>query len=438
MCDEKTPVTLEGIAAVLAVVPALLGQAPEKARQSALADALGMLSRACVMAGGRKAPPGMEAESLCRPPSHGDAEGKAHAALAALLEPFRCAGESDHAGALSRLIAENKALKEDEAWVEQTVRLISTSGDISLTVKAGSNLPEAVGVLLEERKHLSTLLEESGFPSGFRGAYTLFARLQELVVAWREKHQSEVAQRMEDAAETMGDTIRDRLLAILFPGQPAPSLNLEDCLRDVDSRLNRNRPPLGNPPPYVVRDAALEEVERVATTMASNNTAAANCASTGNLAVTYRARAAAFREMASECHALKSKPTPQPSDNPGELQQAAPTWEPDSPTDLPDEEQPPRTPTPEQERELAERREAREEATRRLDALATSDVHDFGWALAQMRAGKKVRRPSILDGGRISVDAEMRMFLVHRIGYANRGFTPSSVDLLATDWELAE
>lgn len=422
MSDEKAPVTLEGIAAVLATVPALLGHAPQKEQQPALSDALGMLSRACVMAGGKKGPPsGSETESLYREPDYSaddstEQSRAAVAALGAMLEPFRCAGEHDHTGALSRLIAENKALKEDEAWVEQTVRLISQSEkNVHLAVKAGSNLPEAVGVLLKEREHLSTLLEESGFPSGFRGAYTLFARLQELVVTWREKHQSEVAQRMEDAAETMGDTIRDRLLAILFPGQPAPDLDLDGLLHEADSRLNRSRPPLGNPPPYVVRDAALEEAIVALTA--------------------FRCRDS---EEVRSIRALKSKPAPQPSENLGELQQAAPKWEPDSPTDLPDEEQPPSEPPPEKLRELFEHREAREEAARRLDSLATSDVHDFGWALAQMHAGKKVRRrewaAQNYEGCWWLVKAEDGTSWWR----ASTSFGQEPRHLLATDWEVVE
>lgn len=330
----------------------------------------------------------------CRDESSLDALKRAlmeRGALREKLEPLRCAGEPDHTGALSRLIAENKSLKEDGAWVEQSVRLILESENISLTVKAGSNLPEAVGVLLEERKHLSTLLEESGFPHGFRGAYTLFARMQELVVAWREKHQSEVAQRMEDAAETMGDTIRDRLLAILFPGQPAPSLDLEGCLRDVDSRLNRNRPPLGNPPPYIVRDAALEE--------AAGGVDLTGLADWAKGLVRERIRA------------LKSKHTPQPSKNPGESQQATPTWEPDSPTDLPDEEQP----------------------QSGLVQLAVGPTdRDFGWALQQMRAGKKVRR-------RVWEYAYFYRFTGKRIeDESGVSAVVHWENILATDWEVAE
>lgn len=496
MSDEKTPVTLEGIAAVLAVVPALLGHASEKDRQSSMSDALGMLSRACVMAGGKA--------------------GAAHVDLADMLEPFRCAGEPDHAGALSRLIAENKALKEYEAWAEQAVRLISTSGDISLTVKAGSNLPEAVGVLLEERKNLSTLLEESGFPPGFRGAYTLFARLQDLVVTWlkaqetgaqassstlekqcsdaldeyasfrvmggevktlpqrirllgdswrrmkaahveaekqvssllaenEERFRADVAERMEGAAKTMGDTIRDRLLAILFPGQPAPSLDLEGCLRAADVRLNRNKPPLGNPPPYIVRDAALEEAASlIASGYWHSHLGPAETISDA----CQRIRALKSKPAPVDLHlsakdeeeilasgggfshvsgkTTQSGPAPQPSKNPGEFDPTPrahlngcvmdtnhmgpciafqPSDTKPEPVqclvpgcDKPHQHEGPHSEssapviTEETLRTLRERRETRADIGRQIDALATSDVHDFGWALAQMRAGKKVRR----------------------------------------------
>lgn len=442
--EETAPVTLEGIAAVLAVVPALIGQASQKERQEALSDALGMLSRACVMAGGKA--------------------GAAQTALADMLEPFRCAGEPDHTGALGRLIAENKSLKEDEAWVEQAVRLISQSEkNVHLVVKAGSNLPEAVGVLLKEREHLSTLLEESGFPSGFRGAYTLFARLNELVATWRKaegtgthassspltenekRSNKEVAERMEGAAKTMGDTIRDRLLAILFPGQPAPSLDLEGCLRAADVRLNRNKPPLGNPPPYIVRDAALEEAASlIASGYWHSHLGPAETISDA----CQRIRALKSKPAPVDLHlsakdeeeilasgggfshvsgkTTQSGPAPQPSKNPGEFDPTPrahlngcvmdtnhmgpciafqPSDTKPEPVqclvpgcDKPHQHEGPHSEssapviTEETLRTLRERRETRADIGRQIDALATSDVHDFGWALAQMRAGKKVRR----------------------------------------------
>lgn len=424
--EEKPPVTLEGIAAVLAVVPALIGQASQKDQQSALSDALRMLSRACVMAGGKT--------------------GETQTALADMLEPFRCTGEPDHTGALSRLLAENKGLKEYEAWVEQTVRLISTSGDIGLTVKAGNNLPEAVCVLLEDRKRLSTLLEESGFPSGFRGAHTLFARLQELVVAWRKAEEAGTQippSLLAENEKRFQEKVAASLRVILYPGQPAPNLDLDGLLHEADSRLNRGKPPQGNPPPYVVLAdvekklaAALntepddfEDLTRVAMHAAEDakkwrereETATdIRDAALEEAAARFDRSAATLTawQVRSFIRALKSKP--------------APKWEPDSPTDLPDEQQAPREPPPEKLRELFEHREAREEAARRLDALATSDAHDFGWALAQMRAGKKVRRPVWehpyfyrFTGSRIEDESGVSA-VVH---WEN---------ILATDWEVAE
>lgn len=131
----------------------------------------------------------------------------------------------------------------------------------------------------------------------------------------------------------------------------------------------------------------------------------------------------------------ESKPAPQPSENPGELQKPTQKWEPDSPTDLPDEEQSPREPTPEKLRELFEHREAREEAARRLDALATSHVHDFGWALAQMRAGKKVRRPHWHTSCHLAW-RENSVWDVDQVGRSN--YKPFSSDWAATDWEVVE
>lgn len=44
-------------------------------------------------------------------------------------------------------------------------------------------------------------------------------------------------------------------------------------------------------------------------------------------------------------------------------------------------------------RSLKEQRDTREDVGRRIDEHVTSDVHDFGWALAQMRAGHGARTP---------------------------------------------
>lgn len=56
-------------------------------------------------------------------------------------------------------------------------------------------------------------------------------------------------------------------------------------------------------------------------------------------------------------------------------------------------------------------------------------VHDFGWALAQMRAGKKVRRPMA------RVVPEFGTIDMNRL---RDGCTLRSFDLLATDWEVVE
>lgn len=103
--------------------------------------------------------------------------------------------------------------------------------------------------------------------------------------------------------------------------------------------------------------------------------------------------------------AMKSKP--------------APKWEPDSPTDLPDEEQP----QPE------------------LVPLAVGPTdRDFGWALQQMRAGKKVRRPGdeeIFGPGDIvrPIRFSYNDAIIHNDGTDAR---LSHSDLRATDWEVVE
>lgn len=234
------------------------------------------------------------------------------------------------------------------------------------------------------------------------------------------------------------------LRVILYPGQPAPSLDLDGLLHEADARLNRGKPPLGNPPPSVVLSdverklaAALntepddfEDLTRVAMRAAEDakkwrereRTATdIRDAALEEAAARFDRSAATLTawQVRSFIRALKSKP--------------APKWEPDSPTDLPDEQQAPREPPPEKLRELFEHREAREEAARRLDALATSDAHDFGWALAQMRAGKKVRRRVFIPGAHYRWDG----------GYVlNHTSTPQDLmpwnDLTATDWEVAE
>lgn len=62
-------------------------------------------------------------------------------------------------------------------------------------------------------------------------------------------------------------------------------------------------------------------------------------------------------------------------------------------------------------------------------------VQDFGWALAQMRAGKKVRLPQFAKGDFIELQPKC-----HAIAYFNgalfRGWTTTSEPLLATDWEV--
>lgn len=238
--------------------------------------------------------------------------------------------------------------------------------------------------------------------------------------------------------------IAERLLSILFPGPAQPNLDLDGCLREIERLRHWTRETERQG-----RDAALEEAvvevaeagadmesPQLATRIRDRIRALKSKPAPLDLGLTPEeddeiiSSGGGFSHLSGQT--TQAGPAPQPSDNPGELQQAAPTWEPDSPTDLPDEEQPPRTLTQEQERELAERRATRADVGRQIDALATSDVHDFGWALAQMRAGKKVRRkgsatPAVLDSQAIDM------------GWVQLGRGRLSWESMsATDWEVAE
>lgn len=174
---------------------------------------------------------------------------------------------------------------------------------------------------------------------------------------------------------------------------PSANVTLEDCLAHVERLSHWTRQTEAR-----VRDAALEEAAKLADTEAAR---------IGPAEVTGEAVLCVVRAI----RALKSKPAPQPSENPGDLPKPSPKWEPDSPTDLPDEEQP----QPE------------------LVPLAVGPTdHDFGWALAQMRAGKKVRRREWGSVGYLLVSGE---HVLNDWGVAPNW---SSGYILATDWEVAE
>lgn len=90
--------------------------------------------------------------------------------------------------------------------------------------------------------------------------------------------------------------------------------DLEDLLREV---ARRSQP---GPVVSAIRNAALEDVAGVAKKMAERNLQAMATAETDGMRTAYSSRAAAFSEMEAECRALKSKPAPQPSGNPGEFE----------------------------------------------------------------------------------------------------------------------
>lgn len=339
MSDEKTPVTLEGIAAVLAVVPALIGQAPEKARQSALADALGMLSHACVMAGGKKAPPGMDGNAASSADSDAYVTGYNRAvtdAHNAMADVFGIASEDPNGPRAQAAMA-----RPEPTW-EECHGAIDTLG-VPRVGEDGRILSVRERIRLLERQCSDALDEYASFRVMGGEVKTLPERIRLLGDSW---------QRVKTAHAEAEEQV-SRLLS------EAPK-------RET-----------------AARDAALDEVKEAVT-------------------IPYRVAdpAARHSELVARIDALKSKPAP--------------------------------VLTPEQERELAERREAREEAVRRLDALAMSDVHDFGWALAQMRAGRMVRRPSW--------DAGAHVF-IREGGWLKNGGLAGPLDgahILATDWEVVE
>lgn len=179
-----------------------------------------------------------------------------------------------------------------------------------------------------------------------------------------------------------------------------------------------------------IRDAALEEVERIATSMSLRNRDASDTADSSDMRVTYRTRAAAFQEMALECRALKSKPAPVDlhlsakdeeeilasgggfSHVSGKTTQAGPAPQPsDDPGELP--------------KDCIEGRRTYQQCHEGLCSHLV--VHDFGWALAQMRAGKKVRRKAWgSSSGPVSY-----------AGLCN-AVPVDPKELVATDWEVVE
>lgn len=286
----------------------------------------------------------------------------------------------------------------------------------------------------------------------------------------------ELAARQDERAK-----VADRLGRILYPNSTADVPDLETQLREVDKRLNRTPPPLGNPPPYIVladvekelaaalntepddlkdllrfaqqmaldakkwrdrdetatsiRDAALEEVgdalanagwgmnsepQGIVRALKSKSAPCGKHMGTMNgvpfactLPPNHQVKphthqmddGSAFTEKQPAPHAhingcsldtdhkgacfgpSPMAPAPQPSGNPGELPQRGP-------------------------------------------------VHDFGWALAQMRAGRAVRRATWMDHEFVV------MGKARRHGHALHAEDGESVglskDVFATDWEVAE
>lgn len=146
--------------------------------------------------------------------------------------------------------------------------------------------------------------------------------------------------------------------------------DLEDLIREVNRRLWRQAVPLGDAQVLVeskARDAALEEAARVLDAVAEESGFASEATS-------------GSRYCATRIRALKSKPAPQPSGNPGELPAA----------------------------------------------------HDFGWALQQLLAGKRVKQGDSPRSWRMREDGA----LVDQNGIVV--FDVSMAQALARNWRLAE
>lgn len=246
--------------------------------------------------------------------------------------------------------------------------------------------------------------------------------------------------------------IAERLLSILFPGPAQPNLDLDGCLREIERLRHWTRETERQG-----RDAALEEAAATAAALIDERDSHAVCARADTIAKRIRA-------LKSKSAPLDLGLTPEEDDEiissgggfshlSGQTTQAGPAPE-EKPImdcstgetvqclvpgcDKPHQHEGPHSGggapviTEETLRTLRERRETRADVGRQIDALATSDVHDFGWALAQMRAGKKVRRkgsatPAVLDSQAIDM------------GWVQLGRGRLSWESMsATDWEVAE
>lgn len=114
----------------------------------------------------------------------------------------------------------------------------------------------------------------------------------------------ELAARQDERAK-----LADRLATILPPGQRPSTWGLDDALEEVERRLNEKPGPVVS----AIRDAALEEAAAKGDLYASRYDA-------DHAYPEGRAHSKAGRTIAEGIRALKSKPAPQPSGNPGEFE----------------------------------------------------------------------------------------------------------------------
>jgi hypothetical protein len=183
--------------------------------------------------------------------------------------------------------------------------------------------------------------------------------------------------------------VADRLSAILYPTGPRPA-SLEDALEGVRHLTLRaasleRRATASEERALVARDAALEEA---ATKLGCVGHCAAGAICSGCAA-------------AKMVRALKSKPAPIPEGTMRDLEALGAT---------------------------------REQV---LTHVSPEPLHDFGWALQQMRAGKKVRLHQWPSGSHLEFQPKCHA-LAYFDGTTFSGWVSTSEPMLATDWEVVE
>lgn len=184
-----------------------------------------------------------------------------------------------------------------------------------------------------------------------------------------------------DVERLVRGQVADRLSAILFPMRNEAT-DLEHCLSVVGLLAKASRE--AQKTTRDIRDAALEEGMNAIALLQYQRK------------MTHEQWDAGVRSAWDAVCALKSKPVPEASAYPV--------------------------------------RSAEDERQFRKDFIGEPVVHDFGWSLQQMRAGKKVRRWAWAPMAHIAMNERRDGFVNHAGGEWLAG--PN--DLLSDKWELAE